>query len=458
MTTRPDRRAFACFLALSLFGLVAIAANPSADQQFVYYQDKLLGRESGVYEDGDSVFVLARIAVLPENRLRLEGAAMLEFSAQLRRWALEQTRRDRGDEPPRSAVVVRMAAFNDETDPDWRFPPWRVSVGGRQFPSRETGGFFVQGQVYSKEALLKAIPESYRRHPTDAEVFAAFARNAAAAARKDRKAFAAKCGFFEFPLLGSQDAAAFPSPEGRSFPSDLESFLVKSRTADAGKAGKEWKRVNQALAEGVRKSPVCASYLQGRAVTNVVVSETTVTNAVVSETVATNAVVSVPDGDGTTAAATNFVVSVGTVTNFVAETVSVTNRTVSFVRDDSDRSLLAAGLLRPAPGPLAFVPSLPAANASADEIRASLRRAPKDPRLWKALAARYGADGDPALSLSCLLNALSMTPSDTDIVAEIALRYDALGCPELARGAALFAFGTAKDEVVRAKVLHILKK
>ena len=448
---------FAC-VAFILCGSAAIAAEPPIDRQFVYYQDKLLGRESGVYEHDGFLYVVVRMPVQSQNRMRMNGLAMQEFSAQLRRWALEQTRRDRGGEPSRSAAIARMEDINDETDSSWRFPSWRINIGGREFPAREIGGFFVQGQVYSKEALLKAIPESYRRHPTDAEIFAAFARNAAAAARKDRKAFAAKCGFFEFPLLGSQDAAAFPSPEERSFPSDLESFLVKSRTADAGKAGKEWKRVNQALAEGVRKSPVCASYLQGRAVTNVVISETTVTNAVVSETVATNAVVSVPDGDGTTAAATNFVVSVGTVTNFVAETVSVTNRTVSFVRDDSDRSLLAAGLLRPAPGPLAFVPSLPAADASADEIRASLRRAPKDPRLWKALAARYGADGDPALSLSCLLNALSMTPSDTDIVAEIALRYDALGCPELARGAALFAFGTAKDEISCGKAKALFAK
>ena len=136
--------------------------------------------------------------------------------------------------------------------------------------------------------------------------------------------------------------------------------------------------------------------------------------------------------------------------------MTVTNRTVSVVRDDSDRMLLSAGLLRREPKPLTFAAALPAANATADEIRVALRTSLTDPRLWKALAARYKADGQSALSLSCLLNALALTPSDTDIVAEIALRYDELGCPELARGAALFAFGAAKDERTRAKVKPLL--
>jgi isoleucyl-tRNA synthetase len=103
-----------------------------------------------------------------------------------------------------------------------------------------------------------------------------------------------------------------------------------------------------------------------------------------------------------------------------------------------------------------FAPALPAADATAETIRVALRGAPTDPRLWKALAARYKVDGNPALSLACLLEALSLTPSDTDIVAEIALRYDELGCPGLAQGAALFAFGTAKDEATREKVKPLL--
>lgn len=452
----PFTRVLFAVVASLLFGSAAIAAEPPVDEQFVYWQDKLLGKESGAYEHDEFLFVQVRLPVQSQNRMRMKGVAMQEFSEQLRRWALEQTRRDRRGEPSRPAAVARMAAFNDEADPDWRFPPWRVSVGGRQFPSRETGGFYVQGQVYSKEALLKAIPESYRRHPTDAEVLAAFVRNAAAAARKDRKAFAAKCGFFEFPLANSQDATTFPDPERKSFPANLESFLIKFRAAETGKAGKEWKRLNSALAVALRESSVCFSFAGGRPVTNQTVSAVLVTNPVVSTVCSTNVIVSVLDGaDGIV---TNSVVTSETVTNYVAETVSVTNRTVSFVRDESDRLFLSAGLLRHAPVPLVFAPALPAADATAETIRVALRGAPTDPRLWKALAARYKADGNPALSLACLLEALSLTPSDTDIVAEIALRYDELGCPGLAQGAALFAFGTAKDEITRETTKTLLSR
>lgn len=447
-----------CFLrelvVFTLLGQAAQAASPAVDEQFVHWQDNLLGRESGVYEKDGYLFVQVRLSVEPKNRMRMKGMALQESSAQLRRWALEQTARYRGQNPPYPAAVARMAAFNDETDPDWRFPPWRVTVGGRQFPARETGGFYVQGQVYNKEALLKAIPDAYRHHPTQEAIATAFARNAAAAARKDKAAFTMWCGFFETPLLGSKDAADFPDSGNRSFPKKLESFVLDARSADVDKARKEWKAVNKSLAAALRESSVCTSYMQGRAVTNEVVSEVTVTNPVVSVQTVTNQVVLVPVGNAPSVA--NVVVTTETVTNYVAATMPVTNRTVTLVRDDSDRALLSVGLLRREPRPLVFASSLPSADASADGLRTALRGAATDPRLWKALAARYKADGNPALSLACLLNALSLTPSDTDIVAEIALRYQDLKCPELARGAALFAFAAAKDEATREKVKPLL--
>lgn len=364
----------------------------------------------------------------------MKGMAMQEFSAQLRRWALEQTRRDRGGDPTWPAAVARMAVFNDEADPDWRFPPWRVNIGGRQFPQREVNGFFVQGQVYKKDALLKAIPESYRRQPTQDDVMAAFGRNALAAFKKDKAAFIAKCGFFEFSLLGTKDLVSFPDPINSSFPKKLESFVVGARGIDVGKVQKEWKSLNKDLASTLRGSSICNAFMKGRIVTTEVVTQRPVTNMVVT----------------TLAEASQ------AVTNWVATTILVTNRTELVVRDESDRAFLSAGLLRREPKPLTFAPALPAADASVETLHVSLRDAPTDPRLWKALAARYAADGKPAYSLSCLLNVLALTPSDTDIVVEIALRYADLGCPELARGAALLAYGTARDETTRGKVKPLL--
>ena len=454
--TSPFRAALAACLVLALCGSAAIAAEPPIDEQFVYYQDNLLGKESGVYERDGFLFVLVRLPVASSNRMRMKGVALMEFSAQLRRWALEQTARDRGGEPSYPAAIAWMAAFNDEADPNWRIPQWRVNIVGRQFPARETGGFYIQGQVYKKDALVKAIPDSYRRQPTNDEVLSAFTRNAAAVVRKDKRAFAAQCGFFELPLSGAKDLETFPDPENRLFPKKLESFLLDARNADAGKANKEWKSLNKAFAIALCSSTICGSFMTGREVVNETVSTVSVTNPVVSMQSVTNQVVSVPDG--ATTSVTNYVVTAKSVTNLVASTMTVTNRTVSVVRDDSDRMLLSAGLLRREPKPLTFAATLPAANATADEIRVALRTASTDPRLWKAIAARYKADGQSALSLSCLLNALSLTPSDIDIVAEIALRYQELGCPELARGAALFAFGAAKDEMTRGKVKPLLVK
>lgn len=450
----PFRQALVACMAFLLCGSAAIAAEPPVDEQFVYYQDKLLGKESGVYEHDGFLYVVARIPVQSQNRMRMKGMAMQEFSAQLRRWALEQARRDRGKKPSYPAAIAWMAAFNDEADPNWRFPQWRVNIAGRQFPARETGGFYIQGQVYKKDAIVKAIPDNYRRQPTNDEVLSAFARNAAAAVRKDKRAFAAQCGFFELPLSGAKDLAAFPDPENRFFSKKLESFLLDARNADAGKANKEWKNLNKAFATALCNSTICGSFMTGREVVDETVSTVSVTNPIVSTLPVTNQVVSVPDG--ATTAVTNYVVTAKSVTNLVASTMAVTNRTVSVVRDDSDRMLLSAGLLRREPKPLTFAAALPAANATADEIRVALRTSSTDPRLWKAIAARYKADGRSALSLSCLLNALALTPSDMDIVAEIALRYDELGCPELARGAALLAYGTARDETTRGKVKPLL--
>jgi hypothetical protein len=443
-------------ILLSAFSVVlcasaAIAADAPDDAEFVYWQDSLVGKESGVYEHRDSVFAVVRIPLASGNRMRMKSMAMQQFSAQLRRWALEQTARERGKEPAYPAAVADMAALNDELLPGWEIPNWQISIGCRQFPPREKDGFYMQCQVYQKAALLKAIPQSFRRYPTVDETMDVFAKNAVTAFRKDKKAFAVKCGFFEFSLSCTKDQVFFPDPEVRTFPKNLELFIADARNTDAGKASKEWKNLNATLAKALRQSSICTSCVAGRPVTNDVVSSVTVSTPVVSGFAVTNSVV-------TEAGVTNLVISHQSVTNFVESAQQVTNQVVKIIRDESDKMLLSAGLLRRAPGPLTFASALPAADATAEQIRVALRSAATDPRLWKALAARYGADGDPALSLSCLLNALSMTPSDTDIVAEIALRYDELGCPELARGAALFAFGTAKDEATREKVKPLLAR
>ena len=172
-------------------GWAAFAADPPADGDFAFWQDELCGKEAGVYERGDSVFVVSRVPVTPRTRPQAKQAdALLQASALLKRWVWEQTRGERGKEPVRPAAVAAMAAFNDQAAPGWRIPACRIEVPGRQFPSRELGGFYHQGQVYVRETLLAAVPEAFRRHPTGEEVAEAFAKLASAAYRKDPAAFA----------------------------------------------------------------------------------------------------------------------------------------------------------------------------------------------------------------------------------------------------------------------------
>lgn len=169
-------RPLAALAALLLCGLAAFAADPPGDTDFAYWQGELLGKASGVYERGESVFVVSRVPVTPKTRAQAREAAMLESSALMRDWAFRQMRRERGTEPRRSAEISKMAVVNDRLCPGWRIPPWQIDVVGRQFPPREISGFYHQGQVFRRAALLAAIPDSYRRHPFDEEVVAAFAK------------------------------------------------------------------------------------------------------------------------------------------------------------------------------------------------------------------------------------------------------------------------------------------
>jgi hypothetical protein len=168
------RRILAACAVFLAGGPAVCAADPPVDADFAFWQDELPGRAGGVYERGESVFVVSRVPVKPRTRTRAKEEALLEASALLRNWAFGQTRRERGDEPRRPAGVSDMAAFNDRESPGWRIPPWRIDVHGRQFPAREAGGFLQQVQVYDRKTLLAAVPDSYRRHPSDEEVAAAF--------------------------------------------------------------------------------------------------------------------------------------------------------------------------------------------------------------------------------------------------------------------------------------------
>lgn len=414
------------------------AADVPSDWQFLHWQDTLIHKESGVYEKDNFLFVHIRIPLVGRNRLRLKGMAMREFSNQLRIWAIEQTSGDRGafSYPP---AVEKMAALNDVVNSDWSFPIWHVNVSGRQLPSRESKGFFVQGQVYSKEALLNAIPNAYRRHPTQDDVLTAFANNARLACSKDRRSFAKQCGFFEFSPLNSVELSEFPNVYNRAFAKKLKSFLTEGRSGvDAGDAKKEWKKLNKELASSISKSSFCNSFIHGREV---------ISNSI-SQVVVTNLVVSINN------------ITMQAVTNSVESAVLVTNQIVTLVRDVSDRMLLSGGLLSRKSAPLVYSDVLPAVGSTGNEICSLLRIAPTDPRLWICLADWYIADNNPeqspALSLVCLLNALSLTPSDSDIVARIALCYDKLGLPLLARGAAIYAYGTVSSVSMRERIMPLL--
>lgn len=200
------------FAALAAVGFAAHAADPAVDGEFVFWQDKLLGRESGIYEREHSVFVVSRVPVQPGKRMRTAATALLECSALLQNWAFEQTRRERGAEPRRPKGIAWMVKFNDQTSPVWRIPPWRIDVPGRQFPSREAGGFLYQAQVYERETLLSAIPASYRRHPSDEAVMSTFAELASAAFRRDAAGFAARCGFSDYRILAARVVPDPPDP------------------------------------------------------------------------------------------------------------------------------------------------------------------------------------------------------------------------------------------------------
>ena len=198
-------------------GWAAHAADPPVDADFVFWQDRLLGRESGIYENGDSVFVVSRVPVSSRTRIRAKEAALLESSSLLRNWAFEQARRDRGAEPARPADIAAMAVFNDKHSPGWRIPPWRIDALGRQLPTRESDGFLHQAQVYDRETLLRAIPDGYRRHPADDETATAFATIAQAAFRRDPESFSASVSIVFTTKAGISVRAviSFPAPGAR---------------------------------------------------------------------------------------------------------------------------------------------------------------------------------------------------------------------------------------------------
>ena len=121
------------------------------------------------------------------------------------------------------------------------------------------------------------------------------------------------------------------------------------------------------------------------------------------------------------------------------------------------RSFLSAGLLqRQDAGSRGGNAERPPDDMPTATLFDSLCDGRDDPRIWKRLSERLKDEGRPAESHACLLNALALNPSDAEVLAEIALRYEAFGCPTLARGAALSSVAAAGKRIAGEKTARLI--
>jgi len=141
------------------------ADEGEVDAEFLYYQNVIQPRETGVYENDGKLYIQVREAYDSTRENRKAKRARVIFKAQemLKQWAIEYSapQRNQADESPDGVKFAKGIVAHYL--PGWQFREWSPRFSMREFPHLTDDGWYVMGQSVPKRAVIDCIPQSFYR-------------------------------------------------------------------------------------------------------------------------------------------------------------------------------------------------------------------------------------------------------------------------------------------------------
>ena len=456
--------AFAAILAaLAIPAASAAADGLGSENTVMYYQNTVMGCDTGIYEHGGLVYVLVKLPYQygkdRKDRKRLK--AVFEARSLLKQWLSEEAQKSRTEPRKLPAGYERIRTLMDEEDSSWQMVEWNLP----KCPMREMiphlkDGVFVFAQVFERKDLMKALP-SVPDLSTAAVVDAAFMNSVKAHRARYELAFEKMAS----------------NADNEKISKMWETFLNQSKVAESMKEN----------AAAISTPRVTTNWVEVVGAPERVEREEIVvsTNQVQSSEVKKNQLV-----ETQTAEDRQYGISCGGKVTCSTETTDeriVERRKVKTIEEVShvtirrivstkagnpvmEKMFLSGGTETPVKPmesndfgrrALATFKAVPedaeaAAFAGAERMLvAALQENPGDGELWRALGACYSICDEDAAAMACFREALSLRGADVATLLDLAEVCKALQVHEKSLAYAIHARALAqkREEVERAKEL-----
>ena len=459
----------AAFMATS--GLAALAA--SSEVRLSTYKDQVRSKNSGVYEIGEDLYVHVRMpqnSSANVNRAKLRVA--LEANDLLKKWAIDYTapQRDKIESAP---TGVKLAAkLADACNPGWRFNDWNLKFKGQELVGQEPG-FILLGQMMSKADIVRQIPPSFSRKIPQDVLFKVLGPFVKAMRERDASKLYGLCNAVD--LMLDADVVPMAKEEFARANAELDKYLASSEfVAGLREHAKKicgpmltetWEDVPQKPVEEVSNSVVIVTNVIARIMvaTNVVTRAQSDKERQSSGRAAKGEVKETTRiSDEEEVVETRTVTTVKTFRKFRRKTVTeVSGRPIFeevFMSGGKKLGQASAQTEIGKKAVAAYFDNVTPMDEKAKAVADALCENPGDSQLWNLYGRCLLQKEDKMAALICFRCAVKLDTSNQYAVTNLSATYDALGCPELARGLAVLAYGIADDEWCRSTAKKVLLK
>lgn len=458
-------------------GVLPAVGAPSLEAATEYYEKCVKNQPQGVYEwpAADTLFVQVRVPYGDDEPEMMNGKVLLAEREELYRWLAAHAVAERTD-PPLAFAPERIRRFIRSCDATWEFDGnWQYDLNGREF-NREENGERVSAMVCSRQAVLDSMPAQMRSNsPRDADfwlnglpdIFCVnFQRGAS-------RLCMAKAGLWDalataldegetldgwVEQLWNREDAAFR--EYKKVSAEIDVYLV------SGDFPKRLRDEKFALENMPSATNFDLSVISADSLTNVVLS--VVTNQVDLLNSSTNFVTVSNRLVREEITSDDSVLEATTTTTIVLKRRILRRKTVVDFHGNAqfETLFLSGGKIRNSPSPrdaagdAAEKAYLGRATAAEREkaVLDALRSNPGDATLWNYQGCLLQKAGDQLGAVVCFRNALQINRAYDYALTNLAKSYHALGCRELAVGAAMAAYSLTDNDWCRKNSKEILSK
>lgn len=437
------------------------AEESGEDMVFLHYQNVIKLRDTGVYDDGDLLYVQVK---LPFNRRKesvkqKKAQAVMTAYDQLKNWAIEYSAPERNKKDSSTAGVQFVKSIIVKYLPGWQFREWAPAFSMREFPHDEEDGYYIIGQSMAKADVIKCIPSSFfKPFATDDWNTALSKAVKTGVGKVGRDSVVRTCGAWD---ALTDKKSVIDSSEYAVYTNQIAKYLESSPfVSDL--------RVNLARISGPNESEIWTD-VDGSSFSNKNVIVTAVTNAYKEVVCSTNVVrraqtdAEISDVGRARAsmvedrriAADAEEVEFKTITTIVETKKIVRRRTQSQVFGDpmfekmfvSGGSILIEPTKSSAIGIAAEKVFFSSASLEDKEkgLLDALRENPGDTKLWNYYGKCLQYKKDYVGAAICFRNALAIDKDYDFALVNLSETYQCLGFNKLALGMAVYARGVAKD-------------